>query len=598
VTSIVAGTGISISGATGVVTVSATGTSFPGFGGAPPQIASASAAGAAGTASRSDHNHAADIPAYNPSLAGMQAGGIIQQTYSAPTATPAVLTMVAGQMPFGAAAGGVLTQAPEINWDNTNKRFNVLSAGASGSAATNELAQFNIIDDASGIGAISVVRYQTNNTGSTQRLRRARGTSAAPAVVVAGDIAGSWAGSYMNTALAFVTSGPALAWSSDPTSVVGTTVPSRAFFFANAGSTIGTNPWGGTNLVSFWVDSQQKAYLGSGAGAAAAANNGLRVRYDTAIASAAGATLDAISFEAATSTISGAAAITTPTGYNYITIAQPAYSSGGAVSIALAATLSIAGPPVLSGGIGISNAIALYVQQGQVVVGRGDSAGPQGSIRINSNTGVAQGQQSIGGGGTAALYVADPFGAGAASIAVDDYIFAQNVIGYTNLNLTNLQVGSGTGHVLNLCFNMDRSGAASVAAIVDGTVGTIQLGPTVSVVCDPSGNVALGGSSLAAAATNGFAYMSRVVARPTGAPTAFVGQAPFAVDLTTGSGHALWVRDSVGAQWEPIPTFIFTQPAGAGAAVITNLPAGFGTTAKWWVFHDSTGTPTVIPYFQ
>jgi hypothetical protein len=108
VTSIVAGTGITISGATGAVTVNATATSFPGFGGPPPAIASASATGTATTASHSDHTHAQDLSVvYAPSLAAGQATGVFQQTYSAPNATPSVLNVATGRIPFGAS--GILT---------------------------------------------------------------------------------------------------------------------------------------------------------------------------------------------------------------------------------------------------------------------------------------------------------------------------------------------------------------------------------------------------------------------------------------------------------------------------------------------------------
>jgi hypothetical protein len=88
---------------------------FPGFGGAPPAVTSASAAGAGATASRFNHTHALDILPYNPSTAGMQASGVVQQIYGAPTATPSALTMTATQIPFGAATG-VLTQSAKLTW--------------------------------------------------------------------------------------------------------------------------------------------------------------------------------------------------------------------------------------------------------------------------------------------------------------------------------------------------------------------------------------------------------------------------------------------------------------------------------------------------
>jgi len=78
---------------------------FPGFGPAPPRIATASSAGAAATASRSDHTHAFDFPVYAPTLAGMQLSGVIQQTFAAGNATPSVLTMGVNQVPYGLASG-------------------------------------------------------------------------------------------------------------------------------------------------------------------------------------------------------------------------------------------------------------------------------------------------------------------------------------------------------------------------------------------------------------------------------------------------------------------------------------------------------------
>jgi hypothetical protein len=89
---------------------------WPGFGGAPPAVQSTSLAGVSAVASRSDHTHALDVVAYNPSIAGMQATGLVQQTYAAPTATPAVLNVASGRVPFGAA--GVLTTAAGVNFDS------------------------------------------------------------------------------------------------------------------------------------------------------------------------------------------------------------------------------------------------------------------------------------------------------------------------------------------------------------------------------------------------------------------------------------------------------------------------------------------------
>jgi hypothetical protein len=61
VVSVAAGTGISLSGTASAPIINATGTAFPGFGGAPPAVAATSAAGVATTAARSDHAHQGNV---------------------------------------------------------------------------------------------------------------------------------------------------------------------------------------------------------------------------------------------------------------------------------------------------------------------------------------------------------------------------------------------------------------------------------------------------------------------------------------------------------------------------------------------------------
>lgn len=114
------------------------GGAFPGFGGAPPAVATASAPGATGLASDAGHTHAFDFPAYLPSLVGMQAGGVVQQTYVAPTATPAVLTLLPGVVPFAHASNGTLTQQATVTsngliWNAASARLEI-TRNAAGTA--------------------------------------------------------------------------------------------------------------------------------------------------------------------------------------------------------------------------------------------------------------------------------------------------------------------------------------------------------------------------------------------------------------------------------------------------------------------------------
>lgn len=171
--------------ALGVATLAITAipTAFPGFGGAPPAITSTSSAGAAGTASRSDHTHALDLVAYNPSLAGMQASGVVQQTYAAPTATPAVLTMVAGQVPYG-AANGTLTQNSQFFYTAATSRLNVLNAGTT--VPTTSGLFWGASDTTIAGGAIHVGVQQAGALALVQARQtfvRSRGTVAVPTSV-------------------------------------------------------------------------------------------------------------------------------------------------------------------------------------------------------------------------------------------------------------------------------------------------------------------------------------------------------------------------------------------------------------------------------
>jgi hypothetical protein len=176
----------SVNGSQGVVTV----TAFPGFTATlPPAVAGASSAGAAATAARSDHTHALDIVAYPPSLAGMQAGGVVQQTYAAPTATPSVLTMAADQIPFGAhAATGLLAQDNRFKFNSANGRTGISSGNAFDVANAENTGQLSIIREAAGTQHLLLGTASTTAAvAGFIRSKRCRGTWAAPAAVAVGD---------------------------------------------------------------------------------------------------------------------------------------------------------------------------------------------------------------------------------------------------------------------------------------------------------------------------------------------------------------------------------------------------------------------------
>jgi hypothetical protein len=100
-------------------------------------------------------------------------------------------------------------------------------------------------------------------------------------------------------------------------------------------------------------------YISGGAPAVSILGNAL-------IASAAGATWNAIELQAATATISGSTNITTATGFNYHSIAQPTLSAASALTVTNSAALYIANAPVGAGAgpVTITNPYAFWVDAG------------------------------------------------------------------------------------------------------------------------------------------------------------------------------------------------------------------------------------------
>ncbi len=227
----------SINGQQGALTIAG----FPGYGVAPPNVASASAVGAATSVARSDHTHGLDLVAYAPSLAGMQATGVIQQSYSAPTATPAALNVATSRVPFGAS--GLLTTSPVLLATDTAGAGRFIAAATS-TAYTGAVGSFHAVKDVAVSGSTFVGgfvgdTYSTASAFGSVNLRRWRGTFAAPAVVAASDILGQIAFSGAVTTLAQIRPIGFYGWVDPIYAVDATHVPaSMAVCSETAGGTI------------------------------------------------------------------------------------------------------------------------------------------------------------------------------------------------------------------------------------------------------------------------------------------------------------------------------------------------------------------------
>lgn len=82
------------------------------------------------------------------------------------------------------------------------------------------------------------------------------------------------------------------------------------------------------------------------------------------IASGASAVLDDVNVSAQTTTVTGTTQITTAKGFNKVSIYRPTYTDGSAVTIDQGASLYIENSPLASGSVTLTNAYALWVDNG------------------------------------------------------------------------------------------------------------------------------------------------------------------------------------------------------------------------------------------
>lgn len=600
VLSIVAGAGINVSGATGNVTVSATAASFPGFGAAPPNVASSGAAGAAGTASRSDHTHGQDLSVvYVPSLAAAQASGVFQQTYAAPNATPAVLNVGTGLVPYGALTGtGILTTDKMRFFDTTNGLVvadtnpvpNFASPFGSG-------GNFTAIIE-TGLTALVAQMSRATTAGIAFIGTKSRGTRAAPATIAAGDTILNFEPQAITTGSPASTIPVILTAYIPADAVVSAGVVPMLMGFQASGTDGSINTATVQAQLCLYVDSRFNAYAGSPA--------------------APGAAVDGFFYPPAMSVVQG-----TPVGV-------PTQQFGSTRAGNRAPTImdvSNLRHYMYSGAWHFSQ---FYDYDPGANAGRIPFVGATthtltDSAALTFTTTASAGQLSVGQSAQALANGAAIIATGPSAPAGLNYAFRafDNASGQGNIRADNWYFGGsgilptlGTPFVLalptalNTVFDFNYGTAADgsggrIAAEVN-TAGVVALGdgaggkPGLQVIASTAGgaaaDLALGYTGIVNTDLHGWPFMPRLGGKPTQAPAAFGNFAAFGFDAVN---QQLWIRDVTGATWLSIPPFQQTAGAGAGAALINNAPAGVvSLTAKWWQFKDSVGTTTFIPYFQ
>ncbi len=392
---------------------------------------------------------------------------------------------------------------------------------------------------------------------------------------------------------------------------VATTIAAHAVTYAKiqtqADQTILGNVSGGAASPSALTKSQVETMLQG-----ALATGIVGVTTATGVLNSSALTATDVLYATGTNTIGQSAAFTFASGTSAMTLGSISGVLGGSVTVVASTTgHSIGGGK--TAGVYVSDGLGA----GQANIAVDDYFFGQSLVGY-TNGGFTNLSVGAATGSTLALsYLMDRVGAhtdaltvdgasGAISIATATTISAALAIpgGITGgaviagaVGITGNTLVTGTFGVTNLSTLAGGATITGGTATINGSVFTSSANGGLQV--DANANVFPGLASRAAADTTGFPYMPRLAARPTGAPNAFSGAAAFAVDIDTSAGHALYIRNPTGAQWEPIPTFISSASAGAQAATLTNLPtAVVSTTPKWWVFKDSSGVTTYIPYFQ
>jgi hypothetical protein len=628
----------SVNGLQGAVTL----TGFPGYGGAPGAVASTSFAGAATTVSRSDHTHALNIVAYNPSLAGMQAGGVIQQTYSAPTATPAVLTMTTGNIPFGAPSStGVLTQNQALFYDGTNRRLFLQGNNAAPVADANTIGQLNLISN-SVVASLVIGFHGSSTLAPITRTYRSRGTQAAPTAVGANDpvithqlFAHDGVTGY-NTVLTYGTGvpfGATVSSGSVPVSFyvapgAATTENAWTLFAHNNKDAGGGDPALTTTSVTgwWWVPgtagpptatptltfggnvsrnrspiqtdvTNQRLYSYVGGGWHFATLND----YDP--------TATRIPFGGGTAHTLTDNANLTYSGFNIqlgSTAAQQELVQTGNQSLfvgtgsgnttgtlylgtAHAARVSIDGTGVVTtAGSGAAAPGGTYGNMvwnpalARLTFGAAGAPPAVGSIQMHSSTSSGI---SIGGGITATVVISDSGGGSEASIAVDSRFYGQGLVGWQASGLADLYLVASPGNFFFLKYAGDRIGSGTDAITMDGTTGALAISTDVAV-SDTAFSVTASTSIVLSSLGGSIVIAGDVLVNdPTSSTAIHVTSAGVSVQTP------LSVQSTI--------TLSQTTAAGAQALTIGNGPTATGGGAADIYFTVKSGANTyVVPAWQ
>lgn len=292
-------------------------------------------------------------------IASLSAGGVVQSDAS--TGALSDLTMVVGQIPFGEATTGKLTQDPLFVWDTTTDRLGL------GTSAPN-----SIVDAQKSLNGLAAVSLSNGNAGTAaQAAYIAANGSLSFSVGIRGTAATAPGGlpnlaanmGFLNHAdTVYVGSNNAITFQTGTVTqtermrilpsgevavlskIVGGTTPAAALILQ-----------GTTNAIPGTVTVNDSLGVGRTAGVIGGAPR-FAVAGGVTVSSLAGASLDYFVVNSATITVSGATNITNANGFNYASIEAPVYNTsvviGAGGTTPAAATLKLGGPPSIGTGGG------------------------------------------------------------------------------------------------------------------------------------------------------------------------------------------------------------------------------------------------------
>lgn len=268
-------------------------------------------------------------------------------------------------------------------------------------------------------------------------------------------------------------------------------------------------------------------------------NGVLSVNGTATKASATSLAWDVITAPAATLTLTGTTQATTATGVNLVSLKAPTITDASAVTVDLAATLYVGGPPTAGGSVTLTAPYAVWSDSG--------------TNRLDGNTVI---------GGVSApkttLHVNNPNSNSVRTTFTQALTNAGMLIETTSTNQTftpgifwGTSDGTAPTKPKGGIYMFVDTGAGTTMCF--GTSNVFATGITnTAITITPGGSVTIGIAALATTATDGFLYIPTCAGPPTGVPTTQTGTVAMVYDTSNNKLYvynAAWKGGTAPGAW-------------------------------------------------